>query len=113
MNNQLVMLLAGVFSLIAVINILVPDYYKYVLRMSKAIPEKQPFDILFKIIMVLEVCYILLGFTSTIPLMFLLLLSYEVIIAMFMNISKFYVFMIYEFVFLVINLMIFLWLFLS
>lgn len=113
MINQITMLLSGVFSLLAIINILLPDYYNYIVRMSRAIPEKKNWDMLYQALMVLEVMYILLGYTSSVPLLFLALTAYEVIFAITVDISKYTTFIIYEFVFLVLNLTIFLWLFLS
>ena len=105
--NNLILMLSAVFCLIPVINIIFPDYFNYVVRMSFSSPIKHKYDFLFVILMFVEVCYILLGFTTPLASIFILLLVYEIMVAVGITLTNKVAFYCYEVLFLIINLFIF------
>lgn len=107
MVNQIVLILSTLFSIVGLLNIFLPDYYNYIVRYSSSTPVKYKSDILFILLMVVEVIYLLLGFTSNVPLLFMLLMTIELGTALFINISNYRNYILYQFVFLTINLTIF------
>lgn len=106
MVNQLVLILAAVFCIIPILNIILPDYYNYVVRRSFSTPVKQKYDFLYPILTFIEVIYILLGFTTHVAAIFILLIVFEVLIAVGLNIANKLNFYLYSAAFLVINIII-------
>jgi len=86
---------------------LIPDYYNYIVRMSFTTPVKRKYDFLYLVLMGIEVVYILLGFTSFLASIFIVLIVFEVLVAVGLNIASKLNFYLYTAAFLVINLFIF------
>lgn len=104
---NLLLVLSAVFCIIPILNMLFPDYYNYVVRMSFSTPIKQKYDFLYTILTVIEVIYILLGFTSHVAAIFILLMFFEILIAVGLNLTTKLNFYLYCAAFLVINIFIF------
>lgn len=107
MVNQIVLILSALFSIVGLLNIFLPDYYDYIVRYSSSQPVKYKGDIFFIMLMFIEVVYILIGFTSNIPIIFMVLMMIELGTALFINITNYRNYIIYQFVFLTVNLTIF------
>lgn len=105
--ENLLLVLSAVFCIVPILNIIFPDYYNYVVRMSFSTPIKQKYDFLYLILMGVEVVYILLGFTTYLASIFIMLLAFEVLVAVGLNIANKLNFYLYSAAFLVINIIIF------
>lgn len=105
--NNLMLILSAVFCLVPILNMILPDYYNYIVRMSYSTPIKNKYDFLYIIFMFIEIIYILLGFTTPLASIFILLIAFEVMCAVGLTMTDKRVFYIYSVIFFILNLFIF------